>query len=985
MNIARIDYGGDRDADDGTVKVGQFASPKPDKVNLHRKQRQLIFSTLIWGFFALISIASTCFIVAEVAIHLSPRTVNFINGIGSVLKYINMHQHTDIPFRLTPLIRPLKYDILLIPDLDAEKFRGEVSIQLEISEKQDLIMLHQKALNISSVDLIANIRKSKMPLEIETSYVVEEKEVFVIKPKRVLDVGFYDLHLTFCGSLSDKIVGFYSSKYKNQLNETRTIATSKFEPTYARRAFPCFDQPEFKAQFSIKLIHPRENCYSALSNMNVKSIDVGKPSEELTTVTFADSVPMSTYLVCFIVSDFVGVTKNAHGLNGKTFPISVYTTKQQKAKAAFALDVGVKTIEYYINLFGIDYPLPKLDMAAIPDFVSGAMENWGMVTYRESRLLYDEKTTSIANKQDIIHVIAHEFAHMWFGNLVTMAWWSDLWLNEGFATYVEFKAADKLFPESNFLDHFLFDKLNPALVMDSKANSHPIIQTVNNPDEINAIFDQISYLKGASLLRMMEGFIGENNFYEGITKYLRKYAYKNAETSDLFAELDKTSDNDINVKNIMDTWTLQMGYPVVFAKQSDKNTYILTQKRFLVGSDPKKTQSPFDYKWTIPITYVTNKQSTPVLVWFDKDAPYLEIKIDEPIDWIKFNVDQVGFYRVNYDQGQWKKLIDTLQWSHKRLSSRDRAHLLEDIFSLADVGEVEWSSAMNMTLYLGREKNLVPWKISATKLSKINRLLYADAKHFSTLEKYQDYVRELVDGIYHEVSWNVDAGDTAEFLNLRVVVLGLACAVGHKECKEDVGAMFKAWINDEEDVRPHPDIRSLVYYYGMKYAGGEKEWNVMFDRFAKETDAAEKAKLMNGLSAVQSSYILKKFIALSTDEKYVRTQDFLGCLTSISNNPEGESLIWDWVRTNWQFLVKRYTLNDRYLGQLIPAVTKSFASFERAKEMEAFFEQYPEAGAGKQYRGQAMDTVLANIDWVARSVSDIDQWLSSKPKLLVTS
>ncbi|CAB0040966.1 unnamed protein product [Trichogramma brassicae] len=705
-----------------------------------------------------------------------------------------MHQHTDIPFRLTPLIRPLKYDILLFPDLDAEKFSGEVSIQLEISEKQDLIMLHQKALNISSVDLIANIRKSKMPLEIETSYVVEEKEVFVIKPKRVLDVGFYDLHLTFCGSLSDKIVGFYSSKYKNQLNETRTIATSKFEPTYARRAFPCFDQPEFKAQFSIKLIHPRENCYSALSNMNVKSIDVGKPSEELTTVTFADSVPMSTYLVCFIVSDFVGVTKNAHGLNGKTFPISVYTTKQQKAKAAFALDVGVRTIEYYINLFGIDYPLPKLDMAAIPDFVSGAMENWGMVTYRESRLLYDEKTTSIANKQDIIHVIAHEFAHMWFGNLVTMAWWSDLWLNEGFATYVEFKAADKLFPESNFLDHFLFDKLNPALVMDSKANSHPIIQTVNNPDEINAIFDQISYLKGASLLRMMEGFIGENNFYEGITKYLRKHAYKNAETSDLFAELDKTSDNDINVKNIMDTWTLQMGYPVVFAKQSDQNTYILTQKRFLVGSDPKKTQSPFDYKWTIPITYVTNKQSTPVLVWFDKDAPYR-----------------------------------------------------------------------------------------------------------------------------------------------------------------------------------------------MKYAGGEKEWNVMFDRFAKETDAAEKAKLMNGLSAVQSSYILKKFIALSTDEKYVRTQDFLGCLTSISNNPEGESLIWDWVRTNWHFLVKRYTLNDRYLGQLIPAVTKSFASLERAKEMEAFFEQYPEAGAGKQYRGQAMDTVLANIDWVARSVSDIDQWLSSRPKLLVTS
>ncbi|XP_031783197.1 glutamyl aminopeptidase isoform X1 [Nasonia vitripennis] len=926
-----------------------------------------------------LSLIVSCLTAVLVFQNQGVSAANILNDTRSLHDYLAM-THRDIPsdisFRLPPEVRPLTYVLYLHPDLEKGTFEGRVSILLDIRDKRKYIALHQKELNISSVNLDLRQNDRNHNIEIKESYPLDEHEFFIITPNQELVIGVYTLTLTFSGSLQDKIVGFYSSKYKDEKNETRTIATSKFEPTYARRSFPCFDEPAFKAEFVIKLVHPTGNCYSALSNMNVRSTEVDEPAPGLTTVTFAKSVPMSTYLACFVVSDFVAVTRNAKGMKERTFPISVYTTRAQKEKATFALDIGVQIIEYYIKLFDIDYPLPKLDMAAIPDFVSGAMENWGLVTYREARLLYDKKTTSTANREDIVMVIAHEFAHMWFGNLVTMRWWNDLWLNEGFATFMQFKSSDAILPEWHFMDSFLLDELHPAMVTDSKLSSHPIVQTVSNPDEITAIFDVISYQKGASILRMLENFVGPDVFYRGVTEYLKKFAFENAETVDLFDILQETLGTHININAIMDTWTRQMGFPVVNVTKH-KLSYTLTQKRFLANRnstfDP--SESNFGYKWTIPITYVTSENSTPTLIWFDKDAPNLVIKLDEPVDWIKFNADQVGYYRVNYNQSEWESLMNVLRWSHKRFSVADRTHLLEDAFSLADAGLLDYATALNITLYLGNEKHFSPWYVANNKVRAIDMLL--SSTDIST--RFREYVRELVDGVYHDVTWNVDEIEQPDMLNLRTTVLGLACAVGHTECLEEVGVIFKAWIDDEKDQRPHPDIRSHVYYYGMNHAGSETEWNKMFDRFINESNAAEKVKLMNGLAGIRSSFILKKYIGLAMDENYVRSQDALNCLRSISSNPDGTSLIWDWVRENWPLLVERYTLNDRYLGQLIPAITKSFSTKVKLDEMKAFFEKYPEAGAGAIYRAQALEAVETNINWLDSNSANIDRWLESRP------
>ncbi|XP_066600502.1 aminopeptidase A isoform X2 [Prorops nasuta] len=888
---------------------------------------------------------------------------------------MSKEQQPDINFRLPKEVQPLEYDLYLFPNLREGTFQGKVTILIDVKNKRNYIALHQKDLTITSTVLRTVENEENYDIELMPPSDISKYEIFVVTTKNEIQPGLYNLTFDFNGGLNDKIVGFYSSKYKDSQNRTRYIATSKLEPTYARRAYPCFDEPAFKAAFSIKLVHPSGDCYNALSNMNVESVSVNQPTSGFTTVTFAKSVPMSTYLSCFIVSDFVALSKNAKGLKDKQFPVSVYTTSAQKEKGSFALDIGVKIIEFYINLFKIDYPLPKMDMAAIPDFVSGAMENWGLVTYREARLLYDSNTSSTANKQSIVHVIGHEFAHMWFGNLVTMKWWNDLWLNEGFASFMEYKSADTILPDWGLMDRFLINQLHSVFITDAKLSSHPIVQTVNNPDEITSIFDEISYKKGSSILRMMEDFIGQETFYTAISSYLNKFAYQNAETADLFKILQEAIGSKINLTAIMDTWTRQKGFPVLTVRKGQGNKYILTQKRFLSDPDAEydPAESEYRYKWTIPITYITNNSGIATLFWFDKDADDLIIELDEPAEWIKFNKDQVGYYRVNYENSEWEVLSNTLRWYHQRLSVADRANLLEDAFSLASAGLLDYSTAMDMTAYLPRENHAVPWSVASSKFTEIDTLL--SSTDISTM--FKTYVRDLVDSLYHDVTWKVDNIEDHVTLRLRTTVLDLACAVGHTECLEEAGRQFIDFINNPEGTRLHPDVKGLIYYYGIQHSGTEKEWNILFDTFVNETDSAEKLKLMKGLTGISSSWILNKFITLASNENYVRSQDFFGCLQSISNNPVGTPLVWDWVRANWEFLVKRYTLNDRYLGQLIPAITKTFATETKLNEIKAFFVKYPEAGAGATSRAKALETVSNNIKWLSENRVKLEKWLNS--------
>ena len=446
--------------------------------------------------------------------------------------------------RLPEHIIPKRYSITLHPNLNEFTFKGEEEILLKITKPTKEITLHAAELEITSAEIIAGRKK----LGSKNIAYNEKAETVTISFDKIISKGDAKLKLKFTGILNDKMRGFYRSKYEIG-GKHHHMAVTQFESTDARRAIPSFDEPAKKAIFDVKLIVPAD--HTAISN-TIES-EIAEHSEGYKIITFEPTPKMSTYLLAFVVGKFEFIethsTRSARSGQAQTdIKIRVFTTPGKKHQAEFALKTAKDCLEFYEKYFGIDYPLPALDLIAIPDFASGAMENWGAVTYRETALLVDEELTSTANKQWVALVIAHELAHMWFGNLVTMEWWTHLWLNEGFASYIEYLAVDHIFPDWHIWTQFVYMDHAKALELDGLANTHPIEVEVHHPSEISEIFDAVSYSKGASIIRMLAEYVGENNFRKGLQHYLRKHQYSNAKTLDLWMALEKASGK--NVKKI---------------------------------------------------------------------------------------------------------------------------------------------------------------------------------------------------------------------------------------------------------------------------------------------------------------------------------------------------------------------------------------------------------------------------------------------------
>jgi len=485
---------------------------------------------------------------------------------------------------------PINYQLTFEPDLKKFTFAGTESILVHCKKSTSTITMNCAELKIKSCQV-----KSAGKLIKSTPKINEKKEELQIKLGTKIK-GKSTIHLEFQGILNDRLLGFYRSQYK-QGGKTKYLATTQFEAADARRAFPCWDEPEAKATFEISII--TDNKFTAISNMPVKS---KKKVGRKTLYKFGKTPVVSTYLIYLGVGEFEYLT----GKTGK-IQIRVITTKGNKSKGKFSLELGKKLLTSYEKYFGIKYPLPKLDLIAIPDFAAGAMENWGAITFRETILLYDPKTSSTKTKQFIAEVISHEIAHMWFGNLVTMKWWNDLWLNESFATFMATKFVDKFYPEWNLWDQFIEDAMNVAMGLDSLKTTHPIDVKVNSPAEIREIFDAISYDKGGCVLRMLENYVGETNFRAGLKKYLSSFKYDNATGQDLWDAIGKAS--KMPVSAMVNSWLKQPGFPQVDISQNN-NTLTLKQSRFLM-EPTKKTQKGL---WHIPITYGLGKETKTKLI-----------------------------------------------------------------------------------------------------------------------------------------------------------------------------------------------------------------------------------------------------------------------------------------------------------------------------------------------------------------------------------
>lgn len=464
---------------------------------------------------------------------------------------------------------------------------------LQVVAATNKIILNALDLSLTDASITTNEGSTLSPIQTNISV---ENETAELHFTNEVPIGEHSLNLKFTGEISDKMKGLYRSKYTSQSGEEKYAAVTQFEATDARRCFPCWDEPAIKATFDINLIVPPK--LESLSNMPVKNT---KQVGDLICYEFERTPIMSTYLVAAVVGEYDYV----EGRSADGVLVRVYTPRGKKEQGRFALEVATKVLPYYKEYFNIAYPLPKIDLIAIADFSAGAMENWGLVTYRETCLLVDPEHTSAVRKQWIALVVGHELAHQWFGNLVTMEWWTHLWLNEGYASFVEFLCVDHLFPAYDIWTQFVTDIYIRALELDCLDNSHPIEVPVGHPSEIDEIFDDISYNKGASVIRMLHNYIGDDDFRKGMNLYLTKHQYKNTSTEDLWAALEEASKKP--VESVMSTWIKKMGFPVVTANlEKDGNNTVLkiTQSKFTTSNKNTENESP----WMIPISVSTSQK-----------------------------------------------------------------------------------------------------------------------------------------------------------------------------------------------------------------------------------------------------------------------------------------------------------------------------------------------------------------------------------------
>uniref|UniRef100_A0A8B9T2G6 Aminopeptidase n=1 Tax=Anas platyrhynchos TaxID=8839 RepID=A0A8B9T2G6_ANAPL len=878
--------------------------------------------------------------------------------------------------RLPEHVIPLHYHLLIHPNLTTQTFTGTAAIDLTVTRQTSAVILHSKRLHVAWAAIRAQEAR------VLEQQALEQVALLAAEPLRA---GHnYTVTIQYTANLSDSFHGFYKSTYRTQEGELRVLAATQFEPTFARAAFPCFDEPAFKARFSVKI--RREPKHLALSNMPLmKTVNI---NSWLVEDHFDTSVKMSTYLVAFIVSDFKSISKiSSHGVN-----ISVYTVPEKIDQADYALDAAVKLLDFYEDYFSISYPLPKQDLAAIPDFQSGAMENWGLTTYRESALLYDPDKSSASSRLWITMIIAHELAHQWFGNLVTMEWWNDLWLNEGFAKFMEFVSVNITHPELKVEDYFLSNCFD-AMEVDALNSSHPVSTPVKDPAQILEMFDDVSYVKGSCILNMLKDYLTDDVFKAGLVQYLQKYSYQNTKNEDLWNSMtnicptvgtDKseqqgdgfcrrnqqsssnahwTKGETLDVKAMMNTWTLQKGFPLVTVTVRGKNVH-LQQEHYTTGTD---SHSSTGYLWHIPLTYITSKADT--VQRFLMTTKTDVIILPEEVEWIKFNVYMNGYYIVHYEDDGWDHLINLLKENHTAISNNDRASLINNIFQLVRIKKIPISKALDLTLYLKRETQIMPVLQGMNELVPIYKLM--EKRDMDDTEKQlKEYIVNLFKDLIDKQLWS-DDGSVSERM-LRQSLLLFACVRRYQPCVDKAEEYFLKWQKSNGTLSLPADVKTAVYAVGAQTSEG---WDFLLSKYRQHSFSIDKSRIELALSFTRNKDKLQWLLDQGLRGDIIKTQDLPHIILYVARNPSGYQLAWTFLKENWEKLVEKFELGSNSIATIVTGVTNKYSTRLQLAQVKEFFSSLEEKSAQLRCIQQAIETIEDNIQWMDTNLNDIKTWL----------
>ncbi|KAL7055268.1 hypothetical protein AAHC03_024269 [Spirometra sp. Aus1] len=828
----------------------------------------------------------------------------------------------------------------------------------------------------------------------------EDLELVTLHFEAPIKEGRFVLSLEFKGHLNDNMEGFYRSTAKTEAGKEQIILSTDFEPTYARQAFPCLDEPDRKAKFEISLVVL--DHLVALSNMpevsrevvdTPASLPAPTNSRNYVKITFDQSPVMSTYLVAMVIGHFDhSSVEDSNGVK-----IRVFTPVGKAHYGYHALRMAKSALPFYADLFGTKFPLPKLDLIAIPDFSMGAMENWGLITYRETALLIDSAKSSLQSKRNVARTVSHELAHMWFGNLVTMEWWTHLWLNEGFATFIEYLAVDHCFPEYDIWTIFLTDEFYSAMELDELKTSHPIEVPVNSPSEIEEIFDAVSYEKGASIIRMLRDYIGPEHFKRGLQLYISRHMYSNTVTEDLWQALSEVCNQPI--ADIMSSWTKRTGFPVLSVRPAtncsgSRYHLAIEQLRFLADG----THGDSGSEWYVPVSICDVADSSKVLVRtvvpprsVSKDLPTM-VAVPCPDGVppkVRLNPNAVGFYRVNYSDELLPPILDAL--GQHKLSACDRLCILSDQFALARAGHCSLTSALTLASSFVGETDYAIWCELRSQLNYIRALLQ-EASYTSCDKLYfppptpaeeglSDLVLHLAAPTFNKLSWDQHAkSESNNDTLLRPLLIAMLGAAGSEKVVQEAFAMFarhyKAIVEDAtgddhkpEDIIP-ADLRVAIYSTVLRH-GGEEEFNRLLCLHEKAEAQDERVRILHCLGVTRKPELVERTIALALSD-FVRKQDRLRPLMSLSSSPAGRRAVLKLIKTHIANL-------DDTLGRpnltahVVRAACEGFCTPHYHAEIEQFFTENPISS--KRAVQQALESISVNVSLLQRESDRLTPFL----------
>ncbi len=812
---------------------------------------------------------------------------------------------TSNPYRLNRDVVPSAYRIFLTPDLETAAFAGRVEIDVDVTRAVSQFTLHaiELVLGAATLSVAGTSYRSNQPTFDETY------ETATFHFDETLPAGRATIELAFTGILNDQLHGFYRSTFTDTNGTSHVIATTQFEHSDARRAFPCWDEPSFKATYQVNLTIPSH--LAAYSNSpEISNTELGNGQR---TVSYAPTMKMSTYLVAFIVGPF----EETAAVDVDGTPLRVVYPIGKGHLAALALESGEFALRFFSEYFDIAYPGDKLDMVAIPDFAFGAMENLGCVTYRETALLVDPGSASLAEMQRVVEVVAHEIAHMWFGDLVTMEWWEGIWLNEAFATFMQILCTNAMRPQWKMWVGFGVDR-DAALQIDGLHSTRPIEYEVISPDDTRGMFDLLTYEKGGSVLRMLEQYLGETTFRDGIRHYLKKHSYANTITTDLWDALEETSGQP--VRAMMNTWILQGGHPLVTLEGG-----MLRQQPFMYG--PARGDSAIGSSWLVPVL-TRSLHEGPTSRHLLGDEP-VAVSDQAPV---VLNAGGSGVFRSRYGAQE----LHAIAGHIAELEELERATLVADSWASLFAGHITWDAFLAIAHGLGDQDEPTPWGTVATAFDYALRALTPAQR-----PALVDQVRALFSTQFERLGWDSRAGESELTPQLRAIVIGALGVVG-----EDQSIRDEAVRRFEANTMDGDLARTILRIVAIQNRPGDFE--VFLDRYHNAATPQEEQRYQWGLAEFADEALALRAAEMCFSE--FRNQDSAIVLGLLSRNIETGPLVWRLLTKRWNEAMEKFPLNSHSrLAMGIPTFIRDPAF---ADEVEAFHTAHPIGGEQRTVQQQ---------------------------------